>query len=87
MRVAEMLATLPNNHRTNLERLKADIARFNEMAKDEHASIKYDTLIREYKGVAKGYIRCLVECGVIDNFKTAWCWFTTPSGGSKIKEV
>ena len=70
MRTAEMLRMLPANHKAYLDGLKADIAKVNEMG--------HDDLVKEYKAVARGYIRCLVECGIIDNFKTAWCWFTLP---------
>ena len=33
-------------------------------------------IANEYENVGKGYIKGLVDCGVIDNFKITWCWFT-----------
>lgn len=68
MTTREMLEKINGKHRDYLNTLKADI----KIAEGRG----YDSLVKEYKAVARGYIRCLVECGVIDNFKTAWCWFT-----------
>lgn len=67
MRTKEMLEKLPAKHRAYLETLKADIAKIEEMG--------HRDLVKEYKAVARGYIRCLAESGIID-FKAAWCWFT-----------
>lgn len=68
MRTKEMLEKLPDNHKAYLKRLKADITRAQENGLID--------LVKEYNAVARGYIRCLAECGIIDSFKTAWCWFT-----------
>ena len=68
MRTKEMLEKLPENHKKYLENLKSSISK---------ADGRTD-IIKEYKATARGYIRCLVESGIIDDFKTAWCWFTLP---------
>ncbi len=68
MNTREMLEKLPDNHKAYLEGLKADISTAQEKG--------HTDLVKEYRAVARGYIRCLVECGIIGNFKTAWCWFT-----------
>lgn len=68
MKTREMLEKIHGKHEDYLRRLKADIAK----AEAE----KLSDLVKEYKAVARGYIRCLEDCGVIDDFKTAWCWFT-----------
>lgn len=68
MTTKEMLLSLPEKNRAYLENLKASIAKMKEAGQGKVAD--------EYKNVGKGYIKGLVDCGVIDNFKTAWCWFT-----------
>ena len=68
MRTQEMLEHLPSKHRDYLETLKENIAR----AKTED-QIRY---VEEHRSVAKGYIKALVDCGVVEDFKTVWCWFT-----------
>lgn len=69
MRTQEMLNMMPKKHRDYLETLKADLVKIE--------SRKNRQMYAEYKSVAKGYIKCLVDCGVIPDFKTAWCWFTS----------
>ena len=68
MRTAEMLKNLPENHRAYLETLKANIRKGSEMNKPDY--------VKEVRDIAKGYIRCLVECNVVKDFKTVWIWFT-----------
>lgn len=68
MKTKEMLEQLPSNHREYLENLKADMAKAQQ--NNQH------TLVKERRAVATGYIKCLVDCGVIDEFKPLWCWFT-----------
>lgn len=68
MTTKETLNSLPKKHREYLERLKSDLVIINE----RHNSQMY----AEYRAVAKGYIKALVDCGVIENFKTLWTWFT-----------
>jgi len=68
MKTREMLDKLPENHRKYLETMKADIRKVKEMGNME--------LFKEYRAVARGYIRCLVESGIVGDFKTVWCWFT-----------
>ena len=68
MTTRETLNNLPKKHREYLERLKADLV----IIKERQDSRMY----AEYKAVAKGYIKALVDCGVIDNFRTLWTWFT-----------
>ena len=65
----EILEQLPNNHRVYLETLKADIVKANQ--------IRRFSMAKEYRSVATGYIKCLVDCGVIDEFKPLWCWFNS----------
>lgn len=68
MRTREMLDKMPNKHREYLENLRENIKR----AK----AVYQDNLVDEFRAVGKGYIKGLVDCGVIDDFKTVWCWFT-----------
>ena len=63
-----MLLSLPQKNKEYLENLKASITKMRESGNYKVAD--------EYKQVGKGYIKGMVDCGVIDNFKTAWCWFT-----------
>lgn len=68
MATRETLNNLPKKHRDYLERLKSDLV----IIKERQDSQMY----AEYRAVAKGYIKALVDCGVIENFKTLWAWFT-----------
>lgn len=68
MNTKEMLMSLPEKNRKYLDNLKLDIEKMRETGNWKIAN--------EYENVGKGYIKGLVDCGVIDNFKTAWCWFT-----------
>lgn len=68
MRTQEMLEQLPNKQREYLLTLKDNIAK----AKAEN-QIRY---IEEHRSCARGYIKALVDCGVVKDFKTVWCWFT-----------
>ncbi len=72
MRTQEMLDNLPANHFEYLKTLRSD------MANTETG--KQRDLIREH---ARGYIRCLVDCGVVKDFKAAWCWFCFWEGGRR----
>jgi hypothetical protein len=64
----EVLDNLPKKHKDYLERLKSDLVIINE----RHDSKMY----AEYRAIAKGYIKALADCGVIDSFRTLWTWFT-----------
>ena len=68
MRTKKMLEQLPSIHREYLENLRTAI----QSAKD----VSRPNLAESYKSVGRGYIKCLVDCGVVDSFKTVWCWFT-----------
>ena len=68
MRTREMLDKMPTKNREYLERLKEHIKcaqRVNQF-----------NLVDEFKSVGKGYIKGMVDCGVVDDFKVVWCWFT-----------
>lgn len=66
-RTKVMLASLPERHRKYLETLREDLKVMKERDDSE--------MVKEYKAMAKGYIRCLNNSGICD-FKTLWCWFT-----------
>lgn len=68
MRTQEMLEQMPSEQRKYLESLKEAVKRA-KAGNLEH-------LAEEHKTVAKGYIRALVDLGVVKDFKTVWCWFT-----------
>jgi hypothetical protein len=68
MRTKEMLEKMPNKQREYLESLREGVKR----AKAGNLN----QLAEEHKTIAKGYIRALVDLGVVDDFKTVWCWFT-----------
>lgn len=68
MKTADALAKLPQKNREYLEGLRDNINR----AK----AVDNRNCIESFRAVARGYIRCLVDCGVIDDFKTIWIWFT-----------
>ena len=68
MRTQEMLNGLPEKNRKYLETLKEDIKKLKAMNQNKVAD--------DYKATGKGYIKGLVDCGVVDDFKTVWCWFT-----------
>lgn len=68
MKTSEMLEKISGKHEDYLRLLKADIAKAETNGQRD--------LVKEYKATARGYIRCLVECSIIDDFKAAWCWFT-----------
>lgn len=68
MRTKEMLDRLPAKNREYLENLKKHI-------KQAQMVNQFD-LADEFKSVGKGYIKGMVDCGVIDDFKPMWCWFT-----------
>lgn len=68
MNTKEMLMSLPEKNRAYLENLKSSIIKMRDARQDKVAD--------EYRNVGKGYIKGMVDCGVIDNFKTTWCWFT-----------
>ena len=68
MRTQEMLDKMPTKNREYLETLKADIGVMKQRQDSE--------MVKEYKAYGKGYIRALVDCGVVKDFKTVWCWFT-----------
>lgn len=71
MNTREMLEKLPDNHKAYLKRLKADISTAQEKGQTD--------LVKEYRAVARGYIRCLVECSIVADFKKLWIWFTIPT--------
>ena len=71
MSTREMLEKLPDNHKAYLEGLKADISIAQENG--------HTDLVKEYRAVARGYIRCLVECGIVADFRKLWIWFTIPT--------
>ena len=68
MKTADALAQLPQKNREYLEGLRENVRRA-EAVKNYHC-------IESFRAVARGYIRCLVDCGVISEFKPIWCWFT-----------
>lgn len=68
MKTKEMLEKMPNKQREYLENLQENIKRAKTVR-------QYD-LADEFKAVAKRYIKALADCGVVDDFKTVWCWFT-----------
>lgn len=68
MRTREMLDKMPKKNRDYLENLKDSMRKMKDMG--------HSMVADEYKQVGKGYIKGMVDCGVIDDFKTAWCWFT-----------
>ena len=41
-------------------------------------TLGHNKIIEQDKATARGYIRCLIDCGVIteNEFRTLWCWFT-----------
>ena len=68
MKTAEALNQLPPKCRQYLETLKTSLKRIEEY---------HDTAMwKEYRAVARGYIRALVDCGIIEDFKPIWIWFT-----------
>lgn len=72
--INDMLEKIDGKHLDYLNRLISHI----EIAKRDG----HDKIREKYETEASGYIRCLVECGVIDNYKTAWTWFRGyPLGG------
>lgn len=68
MRTKEMLTKMPDKCKFYLESLRDNI----KQAK----LVRQDHVADELKAMGKGYIKGLVDCGVIDDFKVAWCWFT-----------
>lgn len=38
----------------------------------------HNTIIEQNKATARGYIKGLIDCGVVteNEFRTLWCWFT-----------
>lgn len=68
MRTAEVLESLPSVNREYLENLKRGLAR----AKAENRQ----TMAKEYKSAGTGYIKALVDCGVVKEFKPLFCWLT-----------
>lgn len=68
MRTREMLDKMPKKNRDYLENLKEAIKKMRDM---HHLDVA-----EEYKQVGKGYIKGMVDCGVVDDFKCVWCWFT-----------
>lgn len=68
MRTQMMLEQMPKKNREYLENLKDTMRQMRE-----RGSVK---VAEDYKQIGKGYIKSMVDCGVIDDFKTAWCWFT-----------
>lgn len=68
MKTREMLDKMPSKNRKYLDDLREHI---------RQAKAKgLDSYVQEHKATGRGYIKALVDCGVIDDFKTAWCWFT-----------
>lgn len=68
MKTADALKQLPPKCREYLETVKADLKKIE--ANDNR------TIWKEYRAVARGYIKGLEDSGVIDDFKTIWIWFT-----------
>ena len=68
MRTQAMLEKLPEKNKEDLKRLKELIARAKEKGQFHE--------VERIKDIGKGYIKALEACGVICDFKTAWCWFT-----------
>ena len=69
MKTADALAQLPQKNRKYLETLKADLKKIEAY---------HDTVMwKEYRAVARGYIKGLVDSGVIDDFKPIWIWFNS----------
>lgn len=69
MKTADALKQLSDKHRAYLETLKENMRKTEGIA-------EYSSYRNEIKATARGYIRCLVDCGVIDDFKPIWIWFT-----------
>lgn len=65
MRTKEMLERLPQKNRAYLDNIKETIKKADDIG-----------MKKELKATARGYIKGLVDCGVIDDFKPLWCWFT-----------
>lgn len=68
-RTREMLDTMPKKNRDYLDNLKSAMAKMRDNG--------YEKVEKEYKNVGKGYIKGMVDCGILDSFKVAWCWFST----------
>lgn len=68
MTTKQMLEKLPDKNRWYLESIKKSIH-------DADRDGQYQFVV-EMKSLGRGYIRGLVDCGVVDDFKTVWCWFT-----------
>ena len=68
MRTQEMLERMPKKNRDYLENLKDSMKKMKEIGQSKVAD--------EYKQVGKGYIKGMVDCGVLEDFKPCWCWFT-----------
>lgn len=68
MRTKKMLDKMPEKNRRYLENLREHIR--------QARMTREDRLVDEFKSVGKGYIKGLVDCGVVEDFKTVWCWFT-----------
>ena len=60
---------MPRKNREYLETLREAIKKAKEIGGLDHYA-------EEHRNVAKGYIKAMVDCGVIDDFKVIWCWFT-----------
>jgi hypothetical protein len=68
MRTKEILEKMPSKNRAYLETLRSDMQLI-EQRRDS-------AMVKEIRAVGRGYIKALVDCGVIDDFKIVWCWFT-----------
>lgn len=68
MKTADALNQLPPKCKEYLETLKKDVAKVEAFAGK--------SMWKEYRAVARGYIKGLVDSGVIDDFKPIWIWFT-----------
>lgn len=68
MRTKEALEKMPQKNRDYLENLKEHIKR-------AEVSRQFN-LADEFRSVGKGYIKGMVDCGAIEDFKPIWCWFT-----------
>jgi len=66
MKTADVLKAIPEKNMNYLKTLKAGIKKAADRPE----------LVKEYKATARGYIRCLEDNGIIDSFRTVWCWFT-----------
>ncbi len=68
MRTQEMLAKMPNKQYEYLRNLKEQIKR----AREENQN----KLAEQFKATARGYIKGMVDAGIVEDFKSVWCWFT-----------